>query len=148
MCPYVIVDLPFFMLQMMSGKPFCSYTSRKRKKKYGKNNDPIDWMELQAEKLPAYVLMEEGNTKKEIERLLKERGGDRSPETMSWIMGQLAAKFQVSKSMAKYRMIELGYPEAEGIYGYLERGETARRKRTRRRSRQQTRWKQHLRRNR
>jgi len=41
-------------------------------------------MELQAEKLPAYVLMEESNTKKEIERLLKMRGGGRSPENIFW----------------------------------------------------------------
>ena len=120
-CVHMFLDLPFFMLQMLSGRPFCSYTSRKRKKKYSGNNGPIDWMELQAEKLPAYVLMEESNTRKEIEHMLRERGGDRSPETMSWIMGQLAVTFKVSRSMAKYRMIELGYPEAEGIYGYIER---------------------------
>ena len=119
-CVHMFLDLPFFLLQMLSGRPFCAYTSRKRKKKYSGNNTPIDWMELQAEKLPAYILMEETNTRKEIERLLAERGGDRIPETMGWIMRQLAHIFQVSRSMAKYRMIELGYPEAEGIYGYID----------------------------
>ena len=119
-CVHMFLDLPFFLLQMMSGKPFCSYTSRKRKKKYTASNTPIDWMELQAEKLPAYILMEESNTRKEIERLIAERNGDRSPETMGWIMRKLAYTFQVSRSMAKYRMIELGYPEAEGIYGYID----------------------------
>ena len=120
-CVHMFLDLPFFLLQMMGGKPFCSYTSRKRKKKYNSSNGPIDWMELQAEKLPAYILMEERNTREEIERLLAERGGNRTPETMAWIMRQLAATFQVSKSMAKYRMIELGYPEAEGIFGYIDK---------------------------
>ena len=120
-CCHVFLDLPFFKLQMLSGKPFTSYTSRKRKKKgFTRDNSPIDWMELQAEKLPAYVLMEESNTKKKIERLLKMRGGGRSPENIFWTVCQLASIFKVSRSMAKYRMIELGYPEAEGVYCYID----------------------------
>ena len=83
-------------------------------------NGPIDWMELQAEKLPAYVLLEENNTRREIERMLAMKNGVRSPENMNWIMCQLAKMFKVTRSMAKYRMIELGYPEAEGIYVYID----------------------------
>ena len=120
-CCHVYLDLPFFKLQMLSGKPYTSYTSRrKRKKRYSRNNGPIDWMELQAEKLPAYVLMEEENTKRKIESFLAERGGERTPENMLWVMNSLAAFFNVSRSMAKYRMIELGYPEAEGVYVYVD----------------------------
>ena len=120
-CCHVYLDLPFFKLQMLSGKPYTSYTSRrKRKKRYSQNNGPIDWMELQAEKLPAYVLMEEENTRSKIESFLAERGGERTPENMLWVMNSLAAFFNVSRSMAKYRMIELGYPEAEGVYVYVD----------------------------
>lgn len=120
-CCHVYLDLPFFKLQMLSGKPYTSYTSRKKKKKgYTQSNGPIDWMELQAEKLPAYVLMEEENTKRKIEELLAERGGQRTPENMLWVMQSLASFFNVSRSMAKYRMIELGYPEAEGVYVYVD----------------------------
>ena len=120
-CCHVYLDLPFFKLQMLSGKPFTSYTSRKRKRKlYSQTNSAIDWMELQAEKLPAYVLMEEETTRRQIETLLAQRGGERSPENMLWIMQTLAASRNVSRSMAKYRMIELGYQEAEGIYVYVD----------------------------
>lgn len=77
-------------------------------------------MELQAEKLPAYILMEEENTRKLIEKLLKERGGERSPENMLRVMQKLALHFNVFRSMAKYRMIELGYPEADGVYSYVD----------------------------
>ena len=120
-CCHVFLDMPFFKLQMLSGKPFASFTSRKRKKKkYAQINSPIDWMELQAEKLPAYVLMEEETTRREIERLLDIRNGVRSPENMHWILNQLAMTFKVSKSMAKYRMIELGYQEAEGVYNFID----------------------------
>jgi len=123
-CVHMYKDRCFFLLQMMTGKSFCSYTSRKRiRLKRVSSNGPVEWMELQAEKLPAYILMEENNTRAEIERMLSERGGDRSPETFNWILGQLAGIFGVSKSMAKYRMIELGYPEAEGVYVYLKHGE-------------------------
>lgn len=120
-CCHVYLDLPFFKLQMLSGKPFTSYTSRKRKKKqYSRSNGPIDWMEQQAEKLPAYVLMEEETTKRQIEDLLAQRGGGRTPENMLWVMQSLASFHNVSRSMAKYRMIELGYPEAEGVYVYVD----------------------------
>lgn len=120
-CCHVFLDLPFFKLQMLSGKPFTSFTSRKRqKRRFSQTNGPIDWMELQAEKLPAYILMEENNTRREIERMLAIKNGVRSPENMNWIMCQLAKLFKVSRSMAKYRMIELGYPEAEGIYVYID----------------------------
>lgn len=71
-------------------------------------------MELQAEKLPAYVLMEENSTRREIERMPAMKDGVRSPENMNWTMYQLARTFKVARSMAKYRTIELGYPEAKG----------------------------------
>ena len=40
------------------------------------------------------------------------------------VVTQLAEKFGVSKSMAKYRMIELGFPEAEGIYCFIDKKRT------------------------
>ena len=120
-CCHVFLDLTFFKLQMLSGKPFTSYTSKKKvRHRFRNDNGPIDWMELQAEKLPAYVLMEEHNTRNEIIRLLRIKNGVRSPENIFWIVCQLASIFKVSRSMAKYRMIELGYPEAEGVYAYIE----------------------------
>ena len=121
-CCHVFLHAEFFILQMLSGKACKAYTSRKRSRQKGfQHNGPVEWMELQAEKLPAYVLMEEENTRREIERLLALRGGARTPENMARVMCALAEKFRVSRSMAKYRMIELGYREAEGIYAWLGR---------------------------
>lgn len=120
-CCHVFLDLTFFKLQMLSGNPATSYTNRKKKnRQFKRPNGPIEWMELQAEKLTAYILMEENNTRNEIERLLSLRGGVRSPENLFWVMCRLATTFKVSRCMAKYRMIELGYQEAEGIYSYLD----------------------------
>ena len=121
-CCHVFLHARFFRLQMLSGKACKVYTSRKRNRQKGFTpNGPVEWMELQAEKLPAYVLMEEENTRREIEKLLALRGGQRTPENLKWVMEKLAEKFRVSRSMAKYRMIELGYREAEGIYVFLGR---------------------------
>ena len=119
-CCHVYLDLPFFKLQMLSGNPYTSYTNRKRRRRYSRDNTPVDWMELQAEKLPAYVLMEEKNTDMIIRQYLDEYGGDRTPENIYRVICRLASYFRVTRSMAKYRMIELGYPEAEGVYTYID----------------------------
>lgn len=37
------------------------------------------------------------------------------------VVAQLAEKVGVSKSMAKYRMIELGFQEAECIYCFVDK---------------------------
>lgn len=73
-------------------------------------------MELHASKLPAYILMEETRTYNAIEELYDDSGWDRSPANVMSIVEKLAAKFGVSKAMSKYRMIEVGFPEAEGVY--------------------------------
>ncbi len=121
-CCHVFLHSAFFRLQMLSGRSCRAYSSRKTHgRKFSAHNGPVGWLELQAEKLPAYVLMEEKNTRREIEKLLILRGGWRTPENMAWVMDALAKKFRVSRAMAKYRMIELGYWEAEGIYVFLGR---------------------------
>ena len=74
---------------------------------------------MQAEKLPAYLLMEKENTTRVIEQQLQLYGNERSPEVMNQVLQVLTEKFHVSRSMAKIRMKELGYPEAEGLCNYI-----------------------------
>ena len=121
-CCHVYLNLPFFLLQMLGGRPVAPYSSRTRQaaRRDPGQSSPVGWMELQAEKLPAYIMMEETAAKREIERLLALRGGRRTPLNMYWVMEKLAARFRVSRAMARVRMMELGYPEAEGIYSYLD----------------------------
>ncbi|MBR5731318.1 MAG: helix-turn-helix transcriptional regulator [Firmicutes bacterium] len=120
-CCHVYLDTLFFRLQRLSGRPLPAYTSRKRnRKRFAPGSGPVEWMELQAEKLPAYLLMEERNTRQVIRELLAAAGGDRSPESMYRVVCRLAEVFQVSRAMAKVRMIELGYTEAEGVYAYID----------------------------
>ena len=133
-CCHVYLDLLYFRLQMLSGSAVTSHARRVRgnlirpsvrtgapsPKGEGKGYAVIEMMERQAEKLPAFVLMEEKNTRREIARLMAARGGVRSPENIYRVICQLAERFQVTRAMARNRMIELGYPEAEGVYTYLE----------------------------
>lgn len=79
----------------------------------------MDWMELQCEKLPAYLLMERDSTVAYIEGCLKQCEWKRTPENIRRIIEGLAQRCEVSFQMAKYRMIELGYFEASGIRNYV-----------------------------
>ncbi len=94
----------FFGLQQMRPEDPC-----------GREEAPADRLERQAERLPGYLLMEERQTRKELARLLRDRKGDRSPESMVWILERLCRRFQVSPGLARQRMTELGFPEAAGI---------------------------------
>lgn len=120
-CVHAYLDFRFFMLQSLSGKPYNSCMGRSLSPiKYVRTNSPTEWMELHAEKLPAYILMEESNTRNYIEDLYDRSHWDTSPGNVMSIVEQLAEKFGVSRSMAKYRMIELGFPEAEGVYCFVD----------------------------
>lgn len=120
-CVHAYLDYRFFMLQSLSGKPYEASMGRSvSPKRFVQNNSPVSWMELVAEKLPAYILMEETNTRRVIEDLYDSSRWDKSPENVMRIVEKLAEKFGVSKAMAKYRMIELGFPEAEGVYCFVD----------------------------
>lgn len=64
--------------------------------------------------------MEANNTRRVLEELYDDSHWDKSPTNVMSVVEKLAEKFGVSKSMAKYRMIEVGFPEAEGVYCFTE----------------------------
>lgn len=120
-CAHAYLDHRFFLLQSLSGNGAAACMGKSAvPKRYAKINNPIEWAELQAEKLPAYILMPEYTARNYIEELYDYSRWDRSPENVMRVVEQLAEKFGVSKSMAKYRMIELGFPEAEGVYCFID----------------------------
>ena len=119
-CIHMFKDKYFFLLQHMNGgRPMVKYAAR-TKSRYRHHNTEIGWMELQAEKMTAAVLMEKGLATKAINDQLDLHHGDRGPRYTSTTVSYLASKFQVSLSMARYRMVELGYPEAEGVFAYVD----------------------------
>ena len=78
-CCHVYLDRLFFRLQMLSGKPCTVSMSRRRPgaPRAVRAAGPLAWMETQAEKLPAYILMEENNSLSRIGQLMAEGGGAR-----------------------------------------------------------------------
>lgn len=119
-CCHMYLDRWFFLLQMMAGRSYRAYSSRRKEYRRGLHcGTAIEWMEKQCEKLPAFLLMEREDTISFIERTIAAHGGVRSPECMKNMINLLAERNGVSFSMAKCRMIELGYYEAEGIREYV-----------------------------
>lgn len=119
-CCHMYLDRWFFLLQMMTGRKYTPYSSRSREnRRYHHKNDALDWMELQCEKLPAYLLLERNDVIDYVEARLKQCNWKKTPENIRAIVDGLAERYEVSYQMAKYRMIELGYCEAGGIRNYV-----------------------------
>lgn len=119
-CCHMYLDRWFFLLQMMTGRKYTPYSSRRREnRRYHHKNDALDWMELQCEKLPAYLLLERNDVIDYVEARLKQCNWKKIPENIRAIVDGLAERYEVSYQMAKYRMIELGYCEAGGIRNYV-----------------------------
>ena len=121
-CAHIYLDYTFFMLQIITGNPFRKFTRRlkpadRQRLPY---NSPIQWMELQAEKLPAFIIMEEESTRRYVEELLEKMDAGHSVPAMRAVLNRMSEHYGVSKSMAKYRLIEIGYSEAEGIYNFID----------------------------
>lgn len=119
-CCHMYLDRWFFLLQMMTGRKYTPYSSRRREnRRYHHKNDALDWMELQCEKLPAYLLLERNDVIDYVEARLKQCNWKKTPENIRAIVDGLAERYEVSYQMAKYHMIELGYCEAGGIRNYV-----------------------------
>lgn len=119
-CCHMYLDRWFFLLQMMTGRKYTPYSSRRREnRRYHHKNDALDWMELQCEKLPAYLLLERNDVIDYVEDRLKQCNWKKTPENIRAIVDGLAERYEVSYQMAKYRMIEFGYCEAGGIRNYV-----------------------------
>ncbi|WP_024348436.1 helix-turn-helix domain-containing protein [Lacrimispora indolis] len=118
-CVHWYFNCSFFMLQVVAGRTSLQYSSRMADRRAYKGPGPVAKMERQTEQITAGIMMEQQNTIALIEQVISKHGGRRTPEAMDMALKTLASRFQVSKSMAKYRMIELGYPEAEGIFNFI-----------------------------
>lgn len=122
-CCHMYLDRWFFLLQMMAGRPYKAYSSRRKEnRRYLHLGKPIEWMEKQCEKLPAFLLMERDDTTSYIQDAVSRYGRVRTPECIRNIIELLAKRNDVSFAMARCRMIELGFYEAEGIRNYVNGG--------------------------
>lgn len=82
-CAHAYLDRRFFLLQSLSGNGAAACTGKSAApKRYAKINNPIEWAELQAEKLPAYILMPEYTARNYIEELYDYLRWDKDPENV------------------------------------------------------------------
>lgn len=96
-CCHMYLDRWFFLLQMMTGRKYTTYSSRRREnRRYHHKNDVLDWMELQCEKLPAYLLLERNDVIDYVEDRLKQCNWRKTPENIRAIVDGLAERYEVS----------------------------------------------------
>lgn len=85
---------------------------------------PTDWMEWHANGIAPRILMPKAVTVQKIEELIHENtiilGANNRLDIMESVIFELAEFFQVSRTAAKIRMLDLGYKEVEGVYTYVD----------------------------
>ena len=126
-CGHGVLDRAFFAIQRMSGKPFRTFCARTLPTRglrsaaladsagAGAGCVPIERMEWQAEKLLGYILLPEQETRRYMEHKLALAGGERSPENIRRVLKSLVKLRHVTVGTARRRMMQLGWPEAEGV---------------------------------
>lgn len=84
---------------------------------------PIDWIEWQANRVTPRIRMPASTANLKIEELsakyLSRYPHMAAEKRISCVISDLAAFFRVSKQSAKFRMIELGYSEAQGVLNFV-----------------------------
>ena len=113
----------FFMLQMMSGDRYGPYLC---KRNYEQNElersekwSPIDILELQANKLTGFLLIQEKPGKTRAEYLLESYGGEHSLENMNRLIADMASYFGTTKTIARSRLYDFGYTAVREISRYI-----------------------------
>lgn len=91
-----------------------------------KKRTPLEWMEWQANALTPRILMPEAQTRAKNKELFpairSQSNGAGEADILERVIVALAEYFDVSKQMAKIRMIDLGYKEAEGVLNFKQSG--------------------------
>lgn len=82
----------------------------------------VDWMEWQAKGVAPRILMPARPTRLKADQLLAVYGGadDASIAAYENVIDELAELFDVSRQAAKVRLMDLGYPKAEGAYPFVD----------------------------
>ena len=110
----------YFLLQMMHGQPFSSYLCKQNENMGGITEwTPSQIMELHANKLPAYILIQEKPGKAKAKELFDSYGGERRIENMVRLVNDMAEYFGVTKTIARSRLFEFGYRDVGGVSQYI-----------------------------
>ena len=106
----------YFHLQLTHGHQYCSYMCKRLDQNDPHGHwTPIQIMEMQANKMPGYLMIPEKNGKKHAEMLLKSYGGARTIQNMQRLITDMADYYETTKTMARTRLIDFGYREVQGL---------------------------------
>ena len=105
----------FFLLQKTHGHDYCSYMCKRYDHEEREKWTPVDIMEMQANRLPGYLMIQDEPGKAYAESRMAAYGGVRNLANMRRLIDDVAEHFQTTKTMARTRLVDLGYNEARGI---------------------------------
>ena len=118
------LDFYYLMLQKTHGHDYCSFLCKRfqpDKQPYNHDNgwSAVDIMELQANKLPGFLFIQDRPGKAYADMLMRSYGGARTLENMRRLVEDMAEHFGTTLTTARSRLIDLGYNEARGISQFL-----------------------------
>ena len=70
---------------------------------------------MQANKLPGFLMIQDGPGKKHAAALLASYGGERSVENMRLLVADMAEYYKTTKTVARTRLMDFGYTEVKGL---------------------------------
>ncbi len=117
-CAHHLLATKHFLLQMMGGPSLCSYLCRKKSRERRQTGDglsPVDIMEIQANKLPGYLQIEEKSGRAKAAALLTSYSG-RSLEKMSRLIRDMSELYATTQTVVRTRLQTLGFREVCGIF--------------------------------
>ena len=116
-CTHQLLAMKHFLLQMTHGHQFCSYLCKRRGKNERKQRgslSPVDIMEIHANKLPGYLMIEERGGKARAEAFLQSYP-DRGVVWMTRFVQDMAEYYGTTQTLAKTRLLDMGYSEVRGV---------------------------------
>ena len=112
---HFLLALKHFLLQMSHGHQYCSYLCKRRgQRRQGERLTPVDIMEIQANKLPGYLMIDEESGKRKAEELLG-RYPSRGIESMTGFVRDMAEYFGTTQTLARTRLEAMGFRDVRGI---------------------------------
>ncbi len=113
----------YFMLQRCHGKQISSYLCKRFGERRNMENgkwSPNDIMELHANKLPGYILIQTIPGKKKAKELLASYGSMRPLDKMKRLVDDMADYYGVTKTMTAHRLYDFGYHDVNGMTQYID----------------------------
>ena len=119
-CLHYIEHACFFYFQQLHHESIAFLASDGPVKVYHGETTPLDRVERQTSQLTARLRMPRECTRQKILECLKKYQHLNQMEAMNRTIHDLSWTFNVSYETAKYRMVELGYPEARGVMNFID----------------------------